>query len=85
MASILQVKQPKSATNGCKILNSKPKLSQKEIQDTIFNSIGLEYDPLLENDRAFIMKILDTKTYLPQNEFIIDFNYEFSKLMVKFC
>lgn len=83
MAHIIQIKPPKSASSESKIISSKPKISQKESQDPILTSIGIEYTPTISNDKELVMKILDNNCYLPQNEFIIDFNYEFSKLMVR--
>ena len=80
----MNITKPKSVALGCKIINSKPKISNKQMEDAILTTIGIEYNPLVHNDKEFIIKILDTNTYLPQNDFIIDFNYEFSKLMVSF-
>jgi len=53
------------------------------MKNSILTTIGIEYDPLIHNDKELVIKIIDTNSYLPQNEFIIDFNYEFSKLMVQ--
>lgn len=71
-----------SAILNCKILGNKPKISQKELNNSLYNNIGFEYNPTLLTDKDLILKILESNKYLPQNEFIIDFNYEFSKIMV---
>ena len=76
------IRNIKSAAICCKIISSKPKITNKQMEDAILTTIGFEYNPSVHNDKDFIIKILDTNTYLAQNDFIIDFNYEFSKLMV---
>lgn len=84
MSSFISLKQSKNLLSTCKIISTKRKISSKESKEIILNNFGFEYEPDVLSDKSLISKILDSNNYLPKNDFIIDFNYEFSKLMVIF-
>lgn len=63
-----------------RILQFKPKLHKKDQLSDL--PIGIEYNTDLLTDTQLIRKILESNSYLPKKEFIIDFNYEISKILV---
>lgn len=63
-----------------RILQFKPKLLKKDQLSDY--PIGIEYNTDLLTDTQLIRKIFESNSYLPKKEFIIDFNYEISKILV---
>lgn len=82
MTTLQILKRNKSGEPSTKILSTKRKVSSKDMKESSFNNFGFEYDPFVMSDKMLLAKIIDSNNYLPKNEFIIDFNYEFSKIMV---
>lgn len=63
-----------------RILQFKPKLNQKD--RFIDVPIGFEYNTEILTDTELIRKVLESNSYFPKKEFIIDYNYEISKILV---
>ena len=72
----------KDSSLDIKILQKKPKLNKRILNDLPIEHLGFEYGNDILKDNDLFRKIFQTNTYLPPKEFLIDYNYEFSKIMV---